>query len=226
MNGDKLIRFVATLAVLAVAGIAAVVSFNHVEHLALVNGQSLVAARLLPASVDGAILAASMVMLDSARRDVHTPVLARIMLVAAILATLAANSAAGAAHGVIGIMVSAWPAVAFIGSAELLMTMVRVRSQAAPVGLPEAAAAKPLSDSGPEVPGHSQVATVPTRRRSRAQGVITPEQIFAQELAAGWLPGVREVKRRCHVGQDAAAVIKSELAAFLSAPSDTIEATA
>ena len=146
MTGDRLIRFVATLAVLAVAGIAAVVSFNHVGGtVALVNGQSLVAARLLPASVDGAILAASMVMLDSARRDAHTPVLARVMLVAAILATLAANSAAGAAHGPVGIMVSAWPAVAFIGSAELLLAMVRLRSQTAP----EAPVAEPL----PSVPG-------------------------------------------------------------------------
>ena len=40
-------------------GDRAVISFSHIEHLALVNGQALLAARLLPGSVDGAVLAAA-----------------------------------------------------------------------------------------------------------------------------------------------------------------------
>jgi hypothetical protein len=165
-----------------------------------------------------------MVMLDSARRDAHTPVLARIMLLAAILATLAANSAAGAAHGVIGIMVSAWPAVAFIGSAELLMAMVRLRSQSTS----EVVAAEALPDSSPAPEAGSQAAPVAVRplsqRSSRARRVVTPEQIFAQELAAGTVPGIRVIKGRARCGQSRASEIKSELTALIeSRLSDPIE---
>ena len=130
MTGDRVIRFVTALAVLAVAAIAAVVSYSHIEYLALVNGQTITAARLLPASVDGVVLVSSMVMLDAARRDVDAPVLGRVMLVAGVLATLAANSAVGASHGVVGILVSGWPAVAFIGCAETFLAMIRGRSGA------------------------------------------------------------------------------------------------
>jgi hypothetical protein len=47
------------------------------------------------------------------------------MLAFSVLATLAANAAFGAAHGLVGILVSAWPAVAFTGSAEVLLAMIR-----------------------------------------------------------------------------------------------------
>src|SRR5271169_6803823 len=102
-----MIRSLTALAVLGVAVIAAVISFSHIEHLALVNGQALLAARLVPGSVDGAVLAASLVMLDAARRGAPAPVLGRVMLAAGVLATLGANAAFGATHGAAGILVSA-----------------------------------------------------------------------------------------------------------------------
>jgi hypothetical protein len=48
-----------------------------------------------------------------------------------IAATLAANVAHGLGHGPVGAAVAAWPAVALVGSYELLMTVIR-SSQAAP----------------------------------------------------------------------------------------------
>jgi hypothetical protein len=56
--------------------------------------------------------------------------MARPMLGLGVAATLAANADFGAAHGAAGIVLSAWPAVAFIGSAEVAFGMVR-RSAAA-----------------------------------------------------------------------------------------------
>jgi hypothetical protein len=59
VNGDKVARILAGLAVLAVAA-AGVVSFTHIEALALAHGYALGTARLLPVSVDGLMVAASL----------------------------------------------------------------------------------------------------------------------------------------------------------------------
>ena len=76
-------------------------------------------------AADGLIYASSMVMLDSARRKASVPALARWLLGLGIAATLAANVAHGLGHGPVGAAVAAWPAVALVGSYELLMTVIR-----------------------------------------------------------------------------------------------------
>src|ERR1700722_9644919 len=58
------------------------------------------------------------------------PALARWLLGLGIVATLAANVAHGLGHGPIGAVVAGWPAVALVGSYELLMMVIR-SSQAA-----------------------------------------------------------------------------------------------
>jgi hypothetical protein len=72
-----------------------------------------------------------MVMLDSVRRGVPVPSLARWLLGLGIAATLAANVAHGLGHGPTGAAVGAWPAVALVGSYELLMMIVRGTQQTA-----------------------------------------------------------------------------------------------
>ena len=67
--------------------------------------------------MDGLIYASSMVMLDAARRKVLVPALARWLLGVGI----AANIAHGLGHDCAGAAVAAWPAVALVGSCELLM---------------------------------------------------------------------------------------------------------
>lgn len=62
-----MIRVATAVVVLAVAAFAAVVSYTHIYDLGHVHGQSGIAARLLPLSVDGLIVAASLVMLQEAR---------------------------------------------------------------------------------------------------------------------------------------------------------------
>ena len=66
-----------------------------------------------------------MVMLDCARRKVPVPAPARWLLGLGITATLAANVAHGLGHGLTGAAVAAWPAVALVGSYELLMMIIR-----------------------------------------------------------------------------------------------------
>jgi Protein of unknown function (DUF2637) len=107
---DRVIRWSTALAVLGVAGIAAIVSYEHASELVGAHGESGWTGRLIPLTVDGLIYASSMVMLDSAWRGVRVPALARWLLGLGIVATLAANVAHGLCHGIIGAAVAAWPA--------------------------------------------------------------------------------------------------------------------
>jgi len=134
MTESRAARAATTAAVLFVAVIAAVVSFVHIEHLAAVNGQTQLAAYLLPLSIDGTVVAASMVMLRAARAGLGTPWLARFMLGLAVTATLAANIGYGLPHGMPGALISGWPAVAFIGCAEMAIIAVRRLRPAAVTG--------------------------------------------------------------------------------------------
>lgn len=122
---DRLIRITTALAVVAVAGVAAVISYRHAYELVHAHGETGPTARLVPFTVDGLIWAASMVILDASRRKQPAPPLAKWSLAVGIVATVGANVAHGASHGPIGAMVSAWPALALVGSFELLMTLTR-----------------------------------------------------------------------------------------------------
>ena len=106
-------------------GVAAVASYEHAYALVRAHGEAGWTGRLVPLTVDGLIYASSMVMLDSARRRVRMPALARWLLGLGVIATLAANVAHGLGHGIIGAAVAAWPAVVLVGSYELLMMVIR-----------------------------------------------------------------------------------------------------
>ena len=127
IDGDKVIRLLTAGVVLTVAAIAAVVSYSHIFALGRAHGQDGTAARLLPLSVDGLIAAASLVMLHAARNRIpmRRLSLSRIMLGLGVGATIAANVAYGLPYGWLGAVVSAWPAVAFVGSVEMAVKFVR-----------------------------------------------------------------------------------------------------
>lgn len=65
---DRVIRWSTALAVVGVATVAAVVSYEHASALVRAHGESGWPGRLIPPTVDVLIYASSMVMLDSARR--------------------------------------------------------------------------------------------------------------------------------------------------------------
>lgn len=92
---DRLIRITTALAVATVAAVAAVISYRHAYELVSTHGETGVTARLVPFTVDGLILAASMLILDANRRSQPVPPLARWCLAAGILATIGANLAHG-----------------------------------------------------------------------------------------------------------------------------------
>jgi hypothetical protein len=128
---DRLIRITTALAVATVAAVAAVISYRHAYELVSTHGETGLTARLVPFTVDGLILAASMLTLDASRCRQPVPALARWCLGAGIVATIGANLAHGLSHGLIGALISAWPALALAGSFELLMTLIRTDSRSA-----------------------------------------------------------------------------------------------
>jgi hypothetical protein len=127
---DRIIRITTALAVLMVASVAAIISYQHAYELVTTHGETGVTAHLLPFTVDGLIWAASMVALDASRRNHPVPRLALWSLGAGIVATVGANLAHGLGHGPVGALVSAWPALALVGSFELLMLLIRKHRQA------------------------------------------------------------------------------------------------
>jgi hypothetical protein len=122
---DRAIRLSTAAAVLAVAAIAAYISYWHAYAVVLAHGESGITARLEPATIDGLVYASSMVVLYAARHRVPVPSLARWLLGLGIAATLTANMAQGWSRGLVGAVVAAWPAVSLVGSYELLVWLIR-----------------------------------------------------------------------------------------------------
>ena len=127
---DRAIRLSTAAAVLAVAGIAAYVSYGHAYAVVRAHGETGITARLEPATIDGLVYASSMVVLYAARHRVPVPSLARWLLALGIAATLTANMAQGWSHGPVGAVVAAWPAVSLVGSYELLVWLIRTSGAA------------------------------------------------------------------------------------------------
>ena len=154
-----------------VAAVAAVASYEHAYDLVLAHGEAGWTACLIPLMVDGLIYASSMVMLDSARRKTPVPALARWLLGLGIAATLAANVALGLGHGLAGAAVAVWPAVALVGSYELLMMVIH----------------------GSQVPARGASETGRDADPLQRQAA----ELFARQLAADRVPSVRAIRAQC-----------------------------
>jgi hypothetical protein len=92
----------------------------------------------------------------------------------------------------IGAAVAAWPAVALVGSYELLMLVIRgAQSPKAEASVPEAEPAR-----GPEAD--------PLQVRATGE--------FAGQIASGTVPSIRAIRARLHVGQPRAQQVHAYLA--------------
>jgi hypothetical protein len=102
-----------------VAGIAAWSSYRHMVTVALNVGEQPQVAYVLPLSVDGMLVVASVAMVDDRRSGRTVRWSARLAFAVGVLASLAAN--VSAAHPSIGArIVAAWPALALLLTVELL----------------------------------------------------------------------------------------------------------
>ncbi len=88
---EHVIRWSTAGAVVGVAAVAAVASYEHAYALVRAHCEAGWTGRLVPLTVDGLVYASSMVMLDAARWKTSVPALARWLLSLGIVATLAAS---------------------------------------------------------------------------------------------------------------------------------------
>ena len=184
---DRAIRVSTAIVVLAVAGVAAYISYWHAYAVVREYGENGVTALLEPATIDGLVYASSMVILYAARHRLPVPGLARWMLALGIAASLAVNVAQGWSHGLVGAVVAAWPAVALVGSYELLAWMIRT-------------AAGREADHEPEADQCVPAAGQPDSRRQPAVTVLDePTGVTAPRYGASRqpknLPGPHHVVR-------------------------------
>lgn len=116
-------RRVTAAAVTLVAVVAAAGSYSHMHALALEAGEGQMAV-VLPLSVDGLVVAATMTLLSARRTGRRAGALPWTALLIGLGASLAANVAA-AEPTVVGRLVAAWPPVALALSFELLLRQTR-----------------------------------------------------------------------------------------------------
>ena len=207
VDGDKVIRILTAIVVLTVAAIAAVVSYSHIFALGHAHGQDGVAARLLPLSVDGLIAAASLVMLHAARNQIKVPWLARWMLGFGVGATVAANVAYGLPFGWLGAVVSAWPAVAFVGSVEMAVRFVRDAREVATGGAPDVPAGeRGTCDTGSdEKDGGVSPEPVPEQQQRRDTEPAPPRRRTVRQARTGSDKARDIIKRNPGLAKDVVA---------------------
>lgn len=122
--GQAWIQAATTASVILLAVIAAVVSYGHMHALALRHGEGAWASALIPLSVDGMIVAASMSLLLDSRLGHRGGALPWALLIIGAAASLGANIAV-AEPSLAGRVIAAWPSFALTASYELLMRQVR-----------------------------------------------------------------------------------------------------
>lgn len=162
LRGDWLVRLATVLAVVAVAGVAAYVSYWHAVDVVTRHGERGSIGRLYPVLIDGIVIAASMVVLDAARHLDAAPKLAWALLGSGIAVTLAANVSYGVVFGLSGALWASWPAFAFVGCFELLMMLVRASARRV----------NPTRGDGfpSAVPGDAEAAALASLRATLAAG--------------------------------------------------------
>jgi len=197
---DTATRRVTTGIVLAVGLFAGSDSYSHIYTLARDNGQAIASAALLPLAGDGLIAAASSAMLVASRQGRDVPALARVMLMAGIGATIAANVGYGLHAGLTGALLSVWPVAAYVGCMELLTWMRRNTGMHPQPGIASVDAAADAPDE------------LARRRHSRAPGLLAAAEEAFPTAGPGNVPSLREIQRELHIGQGKAQRVQAHLA--------------
>lgn len=168
------VRVTTVIAVVVVAVVAAVVSYSHMTELAHRAGEAW-RSWLIPISVDGLIVAASMVLLTRHRAGQPGGYLAWGSLSVGVVASLAANMA-DARPEVTSVLVAGWAPVAFAAAFHLLLQQRRAENTA-----------RPLDRTGPVV---ATEPTGPVRPTLTAPTLVPPSGVEGSPLRTTSAPGL------------------------------------
>lgn len=167
-----------------VAGVAAVVSYNHLNGLLRVYGEDELTARIGPLSVDGLMVVSGFALLAIGR---HNAALAAPEPVREPVPEVQHVPAGAPVRPV------AWPPFVLDQGPTEALRPVDVPAVAAPAEEPT-----PVPDAVPE-PGPEQV------RAARE---------FAEEIARGAVPSIRRIKKQLRIGQPKASQVRAYLSAL------------
>ena len=231
-----MIRVATTLVVVMLAAVAAVVSYKHILEVVTEHGESGWVAYLVPLCIDGLLVAASLVLLDSARRGLARHWLSWVALAVGIALTLGANVLHGLKFGPIGAITSGLPAVTLTIAFELLMGLIRrgavpAKTHEDLMGETETVTAVTIesptgepADPGtptdanasvepPAVPAVPVPSPAPTPVLTPAPDALFPLAAarYADALAEGQVPALTRIKRELKVGQPRAVRIRTYL---------------
>lgn len=170
---DRLIPWLMTATVLAVATFAFTQSYTHTYDLGQAHHQAGASLRMLPLSVDWLMFAAGLVMLHLGRKGIRHP-LPRAALALGATATLVANVASGIIWGWESALIAAWAPVVLFTAVELGMLLVRTIAKAKP----ELSEANPVA--GPSIETMQRIlANLPAEKSPRPQ---MPTQLRRPEV--------------------------------------------
>jgi len=157
-SGELWIRLATVAAVVTVALIAGAVSYMHMSGVAREHGEDRVTAAIVPISVDGLIVAASLTLLADSRAGRRRSPLPYALLALASAASVAAN-VMHAEPDLAARVIAAWPSTALIGSYEMLMSQIRKgrprSTRHASMYRPDSGGVQPFAPSGVNWTGSS-----------------------------------------------------------------------
>ncbi|HEU0241211.1 MAG TPA: DUF2637 domain-containing protein [Micromonosporaceae bacterium] len=154
MQNRSIRRIISHTGTGTVAAIAGVVSYSHMRELALHTGQPAALATILPLSVDGMMIVATIALTDGRQHKAA----ARVAFWLGVVASLAANLLASRPD-LEARLVSVWPAVALLATIEVI-----ARSGVKPAPKPRA----PRKDPKRVAAGRKGAATVKERKQLAA----------------------------------------------------------
>ena len=174
---------VTLFAVAAITTITAAVSYEHEYELARRTGQAPWVSSMLPFTVDGMILGASVVLVWAASVGIRRPGRPLVVLLVGIGATIGANLAFGLGDGWLGAAVSAWSGVALILISDVAMWLTGAlrRLSAADDPRPELGCTCPPQPPPPLTPAEVLAAA---RAELRERGEAAGELALAERF--GW----------------------------------------
>jgi hypothetical protein len=218
---DKKIKVATAVLATAVAVFAFIVSFSHIYSLAFTHGEGRLSSFLIPLTVDILIVAASLLMLFYARNRQKVHPLSRVMLILGVGATIAANVGFGLDFGVVGAIVSAWPAIAFIGTVEMLVILIRDVSKQRDREKRRAASSLAPHPAQIVSPNGARKGPKKQRVKARSKPVVAPlsdegileivRSRYAEDLERGEIPRLRTLEKDLKIGQKKAQHIQGRL---------------
>lgn len=188
---------VAVAAVLAVTVIAAVISYSHMFDWAQVNHEPDWRARLFPLSVDGAILAASLVLYADSRAGRRADKLAYFITFAGIGWSVGANIGHTWVSDLAAKMIAGWPPIAMALSVELLFRFVRRWRGQADAEVRKAARRTSAPVAEPIAPAPAVVTGAVILPAQAVRVPKSPEPEPTPSAMPSWVPVGANTKQAC-----------------------------